>query len=43
MSALLKERVKCAALLKKVVKDPRDLVPLFKHGDNLGLSGFTGT
>ncbi|KAL9652578.1 hypothetical protein ABK040_000145 [Willaertia magna] len=42
MSYLLKERVKNANLLKKLVKDPRDLIPLFKHGDYIGMSGFTG-
>ncbi|KAG2388412.1 hypothetical protein C9374_000576 [Naegleria lovaniensis] len=42
MSSLLQERVKCASLLKKIVKDARELVPLFKHGDYIGMSGFTG-
>lgn len=41
ISQLLKDRVRYAPYLKKV-KKAEELVPLFKHGQNLGWSGFTG-
>ena len=41
VSQLLKERVRYAPYLKKV-KLADELIPLFKHGQNLGWSGFTG-
>lgn len=41
VSQLLKERVRYAPYLKKV-KVAEELIPLFKHGQNLGWSGFTG-
>lgn len=41
VSNLLKERVRYAPYLKKV-KQAHELVPLFKTGQNLGWSGFTG-
>lgn len=40
-SALLKERVRRPALLKKIAR-AEDLVPLFKDDDWMGWSGFTG-
>lgn len=41
VSKLLKERVRYAPYLKKVCA-PEELIPLFKDGQNLGWSGFTG-
>lgn len=41
VSKLLRERVRYAPYLSKV-KQASDLVPLFKHGQYLGWSGFTG-
>lgn len=40
-SAALKERVRRPALFNKLAK-PEDLVKLFKNGDSIGWSGFTG-
>ncbi|KIY43787.1 acyl-CoA carboxylate CoA-transferase [Fistulina hepatica ATCC 64428] len=40
-SAALISRVKRASFLKKLAK-PEDLAPLFKSGDYVGFSGFTG-
>ncbi|KAF8522751.1 hypothetical protein BU17DRAFT_44397 [Hysterangium stoloniferum] len=40
-SAALKDRVRRPALFDKLAR-PEDLVPLFKHDDWLGWSGFTG-
>ena len=42
MSSLLQQRVKCASLASKIVKDAKELLPLFKNGDFIGMSGFTG-
>lgn len=41
MSAVLKSRVKNPAILAKL-RSAEELVPLFKNGDYLGWSGFTG-
>lgn len=41
MSAILKQRVRYAPYLKKL-RTADECVPLFKHGDYLGWSGFTG-
>ncbi|KAH3901803.1 Acetyl-CoA hydrolase [Saccharomycodes ludwigii] len=41
MSQLLKQRVRYAPYLKKL-KQPEELVPLFKDGQYIGWSGFTG-
>ena len=41
ISQVLKERVRYAPYLAKV-KDAHELIPLFKNGQNLGWSGFTG-
>ncbi|CDZ97245.1 acetyl-hydrolase [Phaffia rhodozyma] len=42
ISNLLKERILRTSLHSKVVSDPKQLVNLFKNGDALGWSGFTG-
>lgn len=41
MSALLKQRVRYAPYLKKL-RTPEQCIELFKHGQTLGWSGFTG-
>lgn len=41
MSAILKQRVRYAPYLKKL-RTPEECVELFKHGQYLGWSGFTG-
>ena len=41
ISNLLKQRVRYAPYLKKV-KEAHELIPLFKNGQYLGWSGFTG-
>jgi len=38
---MLKQRIRKAALHKKIVEDPQSLVPLFKDGMNIGWSGFS--
>ncbi|KAJ3792614.1 hypothetical protein GGU11DRAFT_489493 [Lentinula aff. detonsa] len=40
-SAALLERVKRPAYLQRLAR-PEDLVPMFKHDDYIGWSGFTG-
>ncbi|KAK9359634.1 hypothetical protein V1504DRAFT_425379 [Lipomyces starkeyi] len=41
MSAILKSRIRNPKFLEKLVK-AEDLIPLFKSGDHIGMSGFTG-
>ncbi|KAK9468562.1 hypothetical protein V1512DRAFT_259783 [Lipomyces arxii] len=41
MSAILKSRVRSPKFLEKLCK-PEDLIPVFKTGQHIGMSGFTG-
>ncbi|CAN6644271.1 acetyl-CoA hydrolase [Trichomonascus vanleenenianus] len=41
MSAILKSRIRAPSFLSKV-KTAEELIPLFKHGQYIGWSGFTG-
>jgi acetyl-CoA hydrolase len=42
MSSLLTQRIRRPSLLSKVIKDPKELIPMFQDGMYLGWSGFTG-
>lgn len=42
MSAQLAARIRHAGLKSKFVANPQELVPLFRDGDSIGWSGFTG-
>ncbi|GAM18921.1 hypothetical protein SAMD00019534_020960, partial [Acytostelium subglobosum LB1] len=43
MSALLKSRIARTSLLKKIVPNVEDIIPMFKNGQSIGWSGFGGT